>query len=34
MSNEINKTDTAAEETVGTSPSKHILKHFENSEKR
>ena len=33
MSNETNKTDIASEETVGISPSKHILKHLENSEK-
>ena len=34
MSNEENITDIAAEETVGTDSSKHILKHLENSEKR
>ena len=34
MSNEPNITDIAAAETVGTNPSKHILKHLENSEKR
>ena len=34
MSNEANTTDIAAEETVGTNHSKHILKYLENSEKR
>ena len=34
MSNEENITDIAAEETVGTDSSKHILKYLENSEKR
>ena len=34
MSNEENITDIAAEETVGTDSSKHILKHLENSQKR
>ena len=29
MSNEENITDIAAEETVGTDSSKHILKHLE-----
>ena len=29
-----NRTDIAAEETVGTDSSKHILKHLENSEIR
>ena len=34
LSNEENITDIAAEETVGTNFSKHILKHLENCEKR
>ena len=34
MSNEENGTDIAAEETVDTDSSKHILKHLENSEIR
>ena len=34
MSNEENKTDIAAEETVDTDFSKHILKHLQNSERR
>ena len=34
MSNEENITDIAAEETVGTDSSKHILKHLENAQKR
>ena len=34
MSNEENRTDIAAEETVDTDSSKHILKHLENSEIR
>ena len=34
MSNEENRTDIAAEETVDTDSSKHILKHLKNSEWR
>ena len=34
MSNEENRTDIAAEETVGTDSSKHILKYVESSEIR
>ena len=34
MPNESNITDIAAEETVGTDSSKHILEHLENYEKR
>ena len=34
MSNKENITDNAAEETVGTDLSKHILKHLENYEKK
>ena len=34
MSDEENRTDIAAEETVNTDSSKHILKYLENSEIR